>query len=732
MNRIVLVFWSLLFVSVCAQAQIDVIGVLSPTDHDISVALVRQEDTLVAGALGMVCYMRGTELAPLSVPKPLADIVAGAATSAGFMLVETSGDILVIQGDDVIRRRMPDRVTGIGWVGDSLFVLCRTSICVVDVEGNVKNVIPLALPSKVIAGACSRNNVLLATQDSSLYLFDEDRGVQFIAKLESPVNTVIPDRELFHITTEYTALSYSLDRDSVATLSLQGSNLPAEVQAFASRYVFAVDSTRGRVLVHLNPRFGNTLNSPVYACDRVDTVLSVLHAYTVADIPSGYAYSATLASDTGELIYGRNARCLERIDTAVRVRINESWSYVSAIGRHRNVVAGVISTIEGNTQRIQVRCRRNETDSWTTKVVGHRNLRESAIECSMSVFNDSVYVRYDDSLFVVPCDSDGPAQFMGLLPSNVVSMPLQVEPALLVITSSWSSGSFVSTDRGKTWGFVKGRYAVTGGDGYIYSSTYSQVLRRRLVDVKTDSHDTLKIDIPTSHTIGGLFPTRTGVLVFDRDIDQSVPELTHRILYVENGTVVRELAFVDSSPAMSLGLPVHIGHDSVGLFLGFGGILLLLDPTTGLVAKKEFDLSAINRYGVVFDGQTDVGNPTHLSMISTRGFIVELDLSSPTSVDDDPNLQWVAIRNAFPNPTERVLNVTISSLPTADYTSWRFGLYRLDGSLAVDCKPYTAPWTMNSTMQTVSVPIGGLPQGMYYLASVSRGHSESRQIIVVR
>ncbi|MBK7577036.1 MAG: hypothetical protein IPI24_06340 [Ignavibacteria bacterium] len=725
-------FCLLLFASLHAHSQIDVIGVLSPTDHDISLALAHQDDTLVAGALGMVCYVRGTQLAPLTVPKPLADIVAGVATSNGFMLVETSGTILVVQGNDVIRRRVPDHATGIGWVGDSLFILCRTSICVVDVQGFVKNVIPLGLPTTVIAGACSRSNVILATQDSSLYRFDELRDLRLIAKLESPVNNVIPDRELFHIATEYKALSYSLDKDSIVALSLLGSNLPAEVQTYASRYVFAVDSTRGRVLVHLNPRFGNTLYSPVYACDRVDTVLRVLYTYTVADIPSGYAYSSTLASDKGELVYGRNARCLERIDTSIRARFRESRSYVSAIGRHRNVVAGVISTIESNTQRIEIRYRRIETDSWTTKVVGHRNLRESAIECSMSVFNDSVYVRYDDSLFVVPCDSDGPAQFMGLLPNNVVSMPLQVEPALLVITSSWSNGSFVSTDRGKTWVLIKGRYAVTGGDGYIYSSTYSQVLRRRLVDVQTDRHDTLDIDIPSTHTIGGLFPTRTGVLVFDRDIDQSVPELTHRVLYVEDGTVVRELAFVNSSPAMSLGLPVHIGHDSVGLFLGFGGILLLLDPTTGLVEKKEFDLSAINRYGVVFDGQTDVGNPTHLSMISTRGFIVEFDLSTPTSVQDDPNLQWVAIRNAYPNPAERVLNVTISSLPTADYATWRIGLYRLDGSLTVDCKPYTAPWTMNSTVQTISVPISGLPQGMYYLASVNRGYAESRQVVVVR
>ncbi|MBK6759850.1 MAG: hypothetical protein IPG73_03935 [Ignavibacteria bacterium] len=285
MNYIACMFCLLLFASLHAHSQIDVIGVLSPTDHDISLALAHQDDTLVAGALGMVCYVRGTQLAPLTVPKPLADIVAGVATSNGFMLVETSGTILVVQGDDVIRRRVPDHATGIGWVGDSLFILCRTSICVVDVQGFVKNVIPLGLPTTVIAGACSRSNVILATQDSSLYRFDELRDLRLIAKLESPVNNVIPDRELFHIATEYKALSYSLDKDSIVALSLLGSNLPAEVQTYASRYVFAVDSTRGRVLVHLNPRFGNTLYSPVYACDRVDTVLRVLYTYTVAGYP---------------------------------------------------------------------------------------------------------------------------------------------------------------------------------------------------------------------------------------------------------------------------------------------------------------------------------------------------------------------------------------------------------------------------------------------------------------
>ena len=113
-------------------------------------------------------------------------------------------------------------------------------------------------------------------------------------------------------------------------------------------------------------------------------------------------------------------------------------------------------------------------------------------------------------------------------------------------------------------------------------------------------------------------------------------------------------------------------------------------------------------------------------------YIGLLDISTPTSVHDEPALQWVAIGNAYPNPTERVLHVAISSLPTADYPTWRLGLYRLDGSLAIDCKPYTAPWTMTTTQQTISVPIHGLPSGLYYLASVNRGYAESKQIVVVR
>lgn len=716
-----------------ANSQVQITSVLEQQECDIAVALVSGSDTLVAGALGMVCYLRGSVLEPLAVPSPFSEITIGATTSNGFLLVESTGSILDVRSDRVVRLQLPDRAVGIGRYLDSLLVICSASMHIVNDDGQVVRSVSLALGSPIVAGGCSGNVVVLATKDAAAFVVNRMGEPKLIDRLDREIYTVVGDRELFYISGVGKTWVYSIAKNRLVSLSLAGSGLSKEIQDFATRFVFASDSTKGRVMMHLNPSVGNTQYSPVYACERVDTVLRVLHQYTKEDISSGYSFSAAIATVEGELVFGRYARCLKRSATTVQWRLNRSWSQALAVGREADVTAGAVVTFDSAMYSIDVRFRRSKLDSWSTVPLVKRISSRMNVTCLLTIHSDTAYVRLSDSLFVVPCKSGAAAEFRGLLPNGYSNLPMTIDSDAMILSSSWANSSAVSTDHGRTWNMFSGKLGILGGDGLLYSSASSKIFFRTLQKVIPDDPDTIDLKILAPRLISAIFPTAAGVLVFDRDNDRSLSELTHRVLKIENGVIMREDTFtMQSSDEILSGLPVLVGTYTVALLSPDGRRIYLLDPQTGGIHKKTYDLSAIDRYGVMFDASTRFSRSAHLSMVTTAWYIVDYDVDGVTSVNNEPSIQWVAIRNAYPNPTERVLNVTISSLPTADYLTWRIGLYRLDGSLAIDCKPYTAPWTITTTQQTISVPIHGLPSGMYYLASVNRGYAESKQIVVVR
>lgn len=716
-----------------ANSQVQITSVLEQQESDIAVALVSGSDTLVAGAFGMVCYLRGSVLEPLAVPSPFSDIISGATTSNGFLLVESAGSILDVRSDRVVRLQLPDRAVGIGRYLDSLLVICSASMHIVNDDGQVVRSVPLPLGSPIVAGGCSGNVVVLATKDAAAFVVNRMGEPKLIDRLDRAIYTVVGDRELFYISGVGKTWVYSIAKNRLVSLSLAGSGLSKEIQDFATRFVFASDSTKGRVMMHLNPSVGNTQYSPVYACERVDTVLRVLHQYTKEDISSGYSFSAAIATVEGELVFGRYARCLKRSATTVQWRLNQSWSQALAVGREADVTAGAVVTFDSAMYSIDVRFRRSKLDSWSTIPLVKRISNRMNVTCILTIHSDTAYVRLSDSLFVVPCKSGAVAEFRGLLPNGYSNLPMTIDSDAMILSSSWANSSAVSTDHGRTWNMFSGKLGILGGDRLLYSTSSSNIIVRTLQKATPDEPDTIDLKISATRSISAIFQTETGVLVFDRDNDRSLSELTQRILRIENGAIVREDTYtMQSDDDLLLGLPVIIGTDSAGLMSPDGRRVYLLDPKSGGIDLKSFDLYSIDRYGVMIHSFILPHHSSQLSIVTTSGYIIDYDLDAVTSVNDEPSIQWVAIRNAYPNPTELTLSVSISSLPTADYSSWRIGLFRLDGSLAVDCKPYTAPWSMTETTQTISVPITGLSQGVYVLASVNRGYAESRQIMIVR
>jgi hypothetical protein len=123
---------------------------------------------------------------------------------------------------------------------------------------------------------------------------------------------------------------------------------------------------------------------------------------------------------------------------------------------------------------------------------------------------------------------------------------------------------------------------------------------------------------------------------------------------------------------------------------------------------------------------------TYLEAFSYTADAIRVPLRGTTSVDEESLLQWVALTACYPNPTSDNMTVQIRALPHADFTTWRIGVYSLDGSIVKDLKPHARQWSSADTAQDMHVPLNHIPQGVYLVVSSNRGYVECQHIAIVR
>ncbi|MBK6290947.1 MAG: hypothetical protein IPF59_04205 [Ignavibacteria bacterium] len=713
-----------------SKAQVEVRSLLKPSERTFRVVLTNGVDTLIAGDDGLVGMYESSRLTYLTVPEPQSNIHSGVSVDSAFYLVETTGDVLVVKNGVVARVRSPERIVGLRPSDSGFLAIGMSAVLRLDQDLRVVEKIALPLSGSLVVADLGKSEAFGVADDSTLYAIGYDGTIDRIERVTETVERVFVADDMVIFTSPYQSYFYSRAQRRLVNLRLEQADIDPVVANNASRMIAAVDEHTNTLLVHLNPILGNTDRSPIFLCDREDTVLRVRFRYQPAQIKNGYAMSDFVASPTGEVLVGDDGTIIERVDTSCRVVMSCHFNPRGTMCRDERGIS-VLGAMDcgGETGHVV----RFLDSAWRIQdvLIRESTIAETNSMASHSAYKDLVVLFAMDSVFVRSVTSDVITK-RGRIPNGTSAPVALMTENVLLATSrlEFVRNTQISHDTGVTWRSIKGNTATVGGDGNVYTM-YRGTLYRYSVGDTVIFQDSLTVSLRTNEAMLDIVPTKGGVWIFVTDIDQKRSSRINRFICVRDGKVADTCSLVTEIPYRTLHAGV-IGEDALFVVASYGGQYWFrpnreTDWTAGSFTPWQIWPRSQNVVGVY---GTDKNGRVLLRLLG--GSMALLHIDGATSVQDDPNLQWVAIRNAYPNPAERVLNVTISSLPTADYATWRFGLYRLDGSLAVDCKPYTAPWTMNSTVQTVSVPIAGLPQGMYYLASVNRGYAESRQVVVVR
>ncbi len=729
-----LLVFLMLFGASAVLSQVEVRSFSKPSERDIRVVLTNGDDTLIAGHDGLVGWYSSLGVTYVDVPEPVSNIRTGVSADSVFYLVETSGAILRVTKKSIERVRPQEHVLGLAVADGGFMAICTRALIWLDADLNVTRTQYLDLPSPFVVGAVSSETGFAVTEDSLMYVVRPDGSVKQLERSDEFIQSIYVDDDIVTFSSDYFSYFYSQSRDREVGVALKDADVPSLVSANGKRFVGAVDRSTGRYLLQLNLPLANTNSSPIYVCEREDTTLTVLYRYSPTVISYASEACAILGSNDGELLFGLSGKVIHRtgigLDWPAGKRIIETGATIMQGGR----VARSVTEFDGGVAKRFVRVFHDE--GLEQEIVVRTQSADSFVQSfTMTWDGPSVVALNSDTVIRITVGAKPSVEVLGVVPQVPSSAePLVVGANIVANSRLWFLKTLpYSADSGRNWQRLPGNSMAIRGDGSAYTKNGNVLYRFEPRDLSS-VQDSLVIVLTKMEVISALVPAYDGVWAFIETVDESLPIVSHRLLHVRNGIVTVERLYSTELHRVNY-LVAEAGKDT-----------LVVMPTVGKEYSYSTDqgVSWIRRNFAVpqiwptypsigrYYGRDSLGRVLIGLGFGEQYCIAAFSLSSPTSVQDDPNLQWVAIRNAFPNPTERVLNVTISSLPTADYATWRFGLYRLDGSLAVDCKPYAAPWTMNSTVQTVSVPIGGLPQGMYYLASVNRGYAESRQIVVVR
>ncbi len=712
-----------------------------PTQHysrqsesAIQLSLHNGVDTLIAGDDGLVGWYSSAGMTYVDVPAPVSNIRTGISADSVFYLVETSGSILRVTKKSIERVRPQEHVLGLAVADGGFMAICTRALIWLDADLNVTRTQYLDLPSPFVVGAVSNESGFAVTEDSLMYVVRPDGSVRQLERSDEFIRSIYVDDDIVTFSSNYFSYFYSQSRDREVGVALKDADVPGLVSANGKRFVGAVDRSTGRYLLQLNLPLGNTNSSPIYVCEREDTTLTVLYRYSPTAMSYASEVNAVLGSSDGELLFGRGGKVIRRAGIGLHWPAGKRTVETGATIMQSGSVARSVTEFDGGVAKRFVRVFNNK--GLEQEIVVRTQSADLFVQSFSMTWDDSSVVALNsDTVIRITVGAKPSVEVVGVVPQ----VPSTAEP--LVVGANIVANSRLlylksvpySADTGRSWQRLPGNSMTIGGDGSAYTKSGSVLYRfdpRNLSAVQ----DSLVLVLKQREVLTTLSMASDGIWALVETVDESLPIVSHRLLHVRNGIVTVERLYSTELHRVNY-LVAEAGKDT-----------LVVMPTVGKEYSYSTDqgVSWIRRNFAVPQiwptypsigrhcGRDSLGRVLIGIGMGELYYIAAFSLSTPTSVDDDPNLQWVAIRNAYPNPAERVLNVTISSLPTADYATWRFGLYRLDGSLAVDCKPYTAPWTMTSTVQTISVPIAGLPQGMYYLASVNRGYAESRQVVVVR
>ena len=712
-----------------------------PTQHysrqsesAIQLSLHNGVDTLIAGDDGLVGWYSSAGMTYVDVPAPVSNIRTGVSADSVFYLVETSGSILRVTKKSIERVRHQEHVLGLAVVDGGFMAICTRALIWLDADLRVTRTQYLDLPSPFVVGAVSNESGFAVTEDSLMYVVRSDGSMKQLERSDEFTQSIYVDDDIVTFSSEYFSYFYSQSRDREVGVALKDADVPGLVSANGKRFVGAVDRSTGRYLLQLNLPLGNTNSSPIYVCEREDTTLTVLYRYSPTVLSYASEACAILGSSEGELLFGLSGKVVRRTGISLQWPFGKKIVESGAIALQGERMARSVLEIDVVVAERYVRVF-SSGGIQHELVVGTQPADSFERAFSMTWDGSSIIALNKDTLSRISLEAEPSVEILGVAPLvPSISEPLLVGTNIVVNSRQLTLKSMhFSADTGRSWQRLPGNSMTIGGDGSAYTKSGSVLYRFDPRDLSA-VQDSLVLVLKQREVLTTLSMASDGIWALVETVDESLPIVSHRLLHVRNGIFTVERLYSTELHRVNY-LVAEAGKDT-----------LVVMPTVGKEYSYSTDqgVSWIRRNFAVpqiwptypsvgrYYGRDSLGRILIGLGSGEQYYIAAFSLSSPTSVDEDPNLQWVAIRNAYPNPAERVLNVTISSLPTADYATWRFGLYRLDGSLAVDCKPYTAPWTMNSTVQTISVPISGLPQGMYYLASVNRGYAESRQVVVVR
>ena len=720
------------FICSCAElvAQIETRSLSHISERGLRVILAQGGDTIVAGDAGVVARLSNGRLSYLDVPGPESNIRAGFIVDSLCYLLESTGNILRVYQRNVVRVVMPERLVGFCEVGEDILAIGSHSFLRFNRELILQEKIPLGNEREFVLAEMDEEGSFGVTDDSTFCIIKHDGTVTSIKQLDETIERIHLDDDLVVASSSYSGFAFSRSRNREVSFKLQQAELDSIVAANGQYQVCASDRTSNRLLVHINPSFGNADRSPVYVCERSDTVLRVLHRYMPTDLNAGWTMSGMIALPSGELLCGDGGAILSRRGVNTSFDVPGTRLVVGNMQKNGSALSVLIGSIYNGKAKQYVRVY-DSTWSELESVIREPAIDQLSRHSSHTSNNSDAVLFTMDTLFFRSIGSEQSTNRIPYKPKHAQPAP-QLIRGLLISNSlnPFTRSIQVSSDSGRKWVTIPGNNVSEGGDGYVYSTYLGTIYRHRFGDsVKTI--DSINVELTPYESLTNLCRTSEGILAFVQDNDQKSLERTHRFVWIRSGLAV-STGTLTTTISYRVLLPAVLPRDILFVIAGFGGFHWTSIDSGETWQQDSFDLRQLWPQSKNITQVHGLDTKGRILLGVYSGSIAQLSIDGLTSINEEPSIQWVAIRSAYPNPTEQVLNVTISSLPTADYLTWRLALYRLDGSLAIDCKPYTAPWTMTTTQQTISVPIHGLPSGMYYLASVNRGYAESKQIVVVR
>ena len=704
------------------RAQPQIVPMLRSTEQNFTAVVVRGSDTLIAGDRSTLGVLRDGQLMLMNPPGPLVDIVDGIALNDKAFFLDAAGAVLIVEGDRITRMTPSAPALGMGLYRDSLALVCADRLLLCDTRGIVirSEVWPDSIQFR---SGSTIDNVIVGVTRDSLVVRVREGDVKVIDSTRSDYEQYTRSSSLLFVTGEWGAVTYSLAHDRSVNLDLQGSKLEELLRMGGARYIAKSSTASDIVLLAINRPIGNGLRSPVYLCRVSDTTLTVDVTIQSAMLANAESIAALHITGQSFIGVGPSSMIMLYEDGGTRYPLGYRNTQVVQTAKGPAGEACLLHLYDKDSVKGLFRFRSSFDRPWMESQLFHAT-SGSQPSCSLAVGEQYAYVSIDNVMYRAT------PEIASIVPTGTATgiHDLTASGNFLVYTSALAARSFISSDEGRTWDTVRGGKLTVGGDGRLYSVIAGVEVHSIAQDNPNDStvtklpNDAIlsRLLRSTSGIVAVIVPLATSaneVSLIRLSVGRQIADVTYR-LPVSNRWDLVSLALVGDSGAV-------IADESFDYFCHLFADGTQSTPIATSMANHLAYPPALVWLGLSSDS-------TYLEAFSNTADAIRVPLRGTTSVDEESLLQWVALTACYPNPTSDNMTVQIRALPHADFTTWRIGVYSLDGSIVKDLKPHALQWSSADTAQDIHVSLNHIPQGVYLVVSSNRGYVECQHIAIVR